>query len=61
MTKVLDDGNMANETMMAMKAFLDVSGEDSRVYARWGAASFAKNQFRIACGNSFDASAESCS
>ena len=55
---ILDDGNMASETIVAMKAFLDVAGEDSRVYARWGAAFFAKHQYRIACGNSFNANAE---
>ena len=55
---VLDDGNMATETVVALKAFLDVAGEDSRVYARWGAAFFARHQYRIACGNSFNSGAE---
>ena len=35
---VFDDGDMTAVSIPALKAFLDVEGEDARVYARWGAA-----------------------
>eukprot|EP00971_Amphidinium_carterae_P266259 5281563-Amphidinium_carterae.1 len=40
------------------KAFLDVSVEDSKAYARYGASSFQKHQLRLVTSNSLNRSAE---
>ena len=51
---VFDDGDMATVSIPALKAFLDVEGEDAKVYARWGAAQFVRHQWRVACSNGFE-------
>ena len=55
---IFDDGDMTIVSIPGMKAFLDVAGEDTKVYARWGAAQFKKHQWRAACSNAFDDSHE---
>ena len=51
---LFDDGEMSTVPVPALKAFLDVAGEDVKVYARWGAARFQRHQWRAACSNSFN-------
>eukprot|EP00971_Amphidinium_carterae_P068889 1364035-Amphidinium_carterae.1 len=38
---------MAHFSIERLKAFMDVSSKDAKAYARWGASTFAKQQFRV--------------
>ena len=55
---IYDDGSMNKDTAVALKAYFDLTCEDAKVYARWGASSFEPGQLRIACTNNFVADAE---
>ena len=55
---IFDDGDLQTQPMAALKAFLDVSKSEGMVYARWGAAKFVKQQFRVVCDNKLDVGAE---
>eukprot|EP00971_Amphidinium_carterae_P290277 5763535-Amphidinium_carterae.1 len=49
---------MSGVPVERLKAFMDVSSEDAKAYARWGASTFAKQQFRATTSNSVNPSAE---
>ena len=51
---ILDDSDLKAESMASLKAFMDVSAEDAKVFARWSASSFCKHQPRIICTNTFN-------
>eukprot|EP00971_Amphidinium_carterae_P062221 1231661-Amphidinium_carterae.1 len=55
---IYDDGKMEKEEACTLKAFFDVSAEDAKAWARWGASAFAKSQMRQACSNGYHAYAE---
>ena len=46
---IFDDGNIRGETVPALKAFMDVAGEDSRLITRYASANFEQYQPRILC------------
>ena len=47
----LDDGDMNDQAVSKLKAFLDVSLKGGVMYARWGAAKFVKSQCRAVADN----------
>ena len=54
MSCILDDSDLRTESIASLKAYMDVSSEDARVYARWGASHFMKHQPRFICSNTFN-------
>lgn len=54
---MFDDGDLNNETVKALKTFLDVSA-GGLVWARWGASKLAKHLFRAIADNKVAANHE---
>ena len=54
MSCILDDSDLRTESVASLKAYMDVSSEDARVYARWSASHFMKHQPRFICSNTFN-------
>eukprot|EP00971_Amphidinium_carterae_P230147 4567806-Amphidinium_carterae.1 len=50
---VFDDGVMPDVHMGAYTAFFDISAEDAKVWAGWGATSFGKHQYRPCVSNNW--------
>eukprot|EP00971_Amphidinium_carterae_P054598 1075707-Amphidinium_carterae.1 len=58
MPYVLDDARTHAHQMDGLKNFMEVSSEDPKAYARWGAAAFAKQQHRQLTTNTYLPGAE---
>lgn len=57
-TDIFDDGDMSEQPVKKMKAFLDVGDLAAMSRERWGAAKWVQGQCRIACANQYDRDAE---
>ena len=51
---IFDDGHLQGLQVAAVKAFLDVAGEDCKVFSRYTATNLSQHQTRFVCTNSFD-------
>ena len=51
---IFDDGHLQGLQIAAVKAFLDVAGEDCKIFSRYTATNLSQHQTRIVCTNSFD-------
>ena len=55
---IFDDGDIDDQPIRKMEAFLDVGDEETITKERWNAAKFVQGQLRVVCDNKYDPSKE---
>lgn len=55
---ILDGGDMSQQALPKLKAFLDISLEEAYTVEQWTTTKFVKNQLRIICDNRVNGKAE---
>lgn len=48
-----DDGDLHDQRIRVLKAFLDVGDYETMAWARWGASKWVRGQFRVVCDNTY--------